>query len=98
MILLMKSYGYKQDTTYNCANAEQQGQASVIRNLDDRDHFLSTEERQNLNLIIHSGSQPVIKFGPEKGSNNPFYDPNQEYDPKAQDALDSIKSNHPNHL
>ena len=80
------------------ANAVQQGDASVIRNMDDQHHFLYPSERQNLNLIIHSGSQPDIKFGPEKGSGNPFYDPTQSFDPKAQDVIDSIIKNHPDYL
>ena len=81
-----------------CATDQQQGKASYIRNKDDQYHFLNPSERQNLNLIIHSGSQPDIKFGPEKGSPNPFYDPDQTYDQKAQDVLDRIIQNHPDYL
>jgi hypothetical protein len=64
------------------ADHSQIGKASALRS-----HAANREDKQTLNMIVHSPDVNPHKYG-----HNRFADPYTEYDPKAQAAIDDIKT------
>lgn len=70
---------------YGGADACQKGEAAELRNTLPN---ISAEDRTTLNQIVHSGDV----YGRFADTPNPYRDLGNQYDPYAQEALDSIKS------
>ena len=67
----------------NKADATQKGRAAEMRN--DGTNY-SYPDRSTLNQIVHSGDTS----GPFASTPNPYRDPSNSYDSKAEAALDRI--------